>query len=85
MLKPLVFTAHAHTRLAERKIRASWVEETAYDPDWTERDPNDPAVERRFRAIRQFEGRVLQVACVETPTAIRVISMMFDRNARRRS
>jgi hypothetical protein len=85
MLKPLAFTAHARTRLAERQIRASWIEETVYAPDWTEPEPSDPAVERRFRAIRQFEGRVLRVACVETPTAIRVISVMFDRNARRRS
>jgi hypothetical protein len=76
MKKSIAVTAHARVRLRERGIDPKWIEETVLAPDWTEVDPGDPAVERRFRAIRQFGGRVLRVA--------RVISVMFDRNARRK-
>jgi len=78
-------TAHARTRLRERDIDLRWVEETVLDPDWIEVEPRERVVERRFRAIPQFDGRVLRVVCVETDSSIRVISMMFDRNARRKS
>jgi hypothetical protein len=84
MKKPVVLTAHARVRLRDRGIDPIWIEETVLDPDWTGVDPRDPAVERRFRAIAQFGGRVLRVACVETNSNIRVISVMFDRNARRK-
>jgi uncharacterized DUF497 family protein len=84
MKQLITLTAHARTRLRDRHIEPKWVEDTVLHPDWTEIDPEDPAVERRFRAIPQFGGRVLRVACVETTSNIRVISMMFDRNARRR-
>jgi hypothetical protein len=84
MPKPLVFTAHARIKLRDRCIDPKWIEDTIFGPDWTEPDPKDPAVERRFRIITEFDGRVLRVACVETNSSIRIISVMFDRNARRR-
>jgi len=84
MKKPVALTAHARVRLRDRGIDPKWIEETVLDPEWTEVDAKDPSVERRFRAIPQFGGRVLRVACVETNSNIRVISVMFDRNARRR-
>jgi hypothetical protein len=85
MLKALVLTAHARERVRTRKVRNDWIEDTVRAPDWTERDPQDAKVERRFRAIHDFGGRILRVACVETEAEIRVISLMFDRNARRKS
>ena len=84
MAKAIVLTAHAQVRLRGRHIDLKWIEETVLGPEWTEVDPADPAVDRRFRAIPQFGGRILRVACVETNSSIRVISVMFDRNARRR-
>jgi hypothetical protein len=84
MLKALVLTAHARERLQSRKVKIAWIEDTVRTPDWTELDPKDANVERRFRAIKDFGGRVLRVACVETDAAIHVISVMFDRNARRK-
>ena len=84
MKKPVTLTAHARTRLRDRHIDPKWIEDTVLDPEWTEVEPTDPAVDRRFRAIPQFGGRVLRVACVETISDIRVISVMFDRNARRK-
>jgi hypothetical protein len=84
MKKPIALTAHAQIRLQNRRIDPKWVEETILDPEWIEGEPRDPTIERRFRAIPQFGGRVLRVACVETNSSIRVISVMFDRNARRK-
>jgi len=83
--KQLQLTAHARLRMRDRKMNLEWVERTIRAPDWTEPDPRDPAVERRFRAIKEFGDRILRVACVETAVTIRVISAMFDRNARRKS
>jgi hypothetical protein len=83
--KPVILTAHARLRTRDRKLDLEWVERTIRAPDWTEPDPRDPVVERRFRAIEEFGGRILRVACVETAATIRVISAMFDRNARRKS
>jgi uncharacterized DUF497 family protein len=83
--KPLIiFTVHARIKLSQRRISATWVEDTVRTPDWVEADRNDPTVERRFRAIPEFGNRILRVACVETETTIRVISLMFDRTARRK-
>ena len=83
--KPLIVTAHARARMQSRQVRPQWIEDTVRAPDWTEPDPRDPTVERRFRAIAQFGDRVLRVACVETLATIRIISVMFDRSARRKS
>jgi uncharacterized DUF497 family protein len=82
--KPLVITAHARLRLRERNLRSEWIELAVRDPDWREPDLSDKSVERRFRAIPAFGNRILRVACVETNASIRIISVLFDRNARRK-
>ena len=82
MKKQVSLTEHARVRLRERRIDPKWIDETVHHPDWVE--PGDRGVERRFRAISEFDGRVLRVVCVETDSSIRVISVMFDRNARRK-
>ena len=71
-------------RLQTRRIDPKWIEDTVLAPDWVEQDPREPNVDRRFRAIQQFGGRILRVACVETNSTVRVISVLFDRNARRK-
>lgn len=50
-------------------------------PDWTEPDPDDPAVERRFGRPTGWTRHV-RVACVEEEDHIRVLSAFPDRNAR---
>ena len=84
MLKKITLTAHAQIRLSIRHIALDWVEAAVRQPDWTEADLIDSEIERRFRAIPQFGERILRVACVETETTIRVITAVFDRNARRK-
>ena len=83
-MKPITFTRHAPVRIAERGLRLDWIERAARTPDWTEAEPADPTVERRFAVIAEMGGRILRVVLRETPVAICVISAHFDRGATRR-
>lgn len=79
--KPLRLTQHARQRLGERGIALEWIERTTRDPQWTRPDPLDALVQRRYRAIPEQGHRVLRVACVETDAEIRIITVMFGRDA----
>ena len=83
-IKLIVLTQHACDNLRDRCIDPAWIEATARRPEWRTPDPNDEEVERRFRRIPEAGGRVLRVPVVETDDHIRVITVVFDRNARRR-
>ena len=83
-MKPIRFTRHALDNIRDRKLDPAWVEATVRSPEWAAPNPDDPEVERRFRRIPEAEGRVLRVPVVETDDHIRVITVVFDRNARRR-
>ena len=83
--KPLRFTTHAQDAILERELEQGWIERTVREPEWSGPDPRRPHVERRFRVIPEFGGRVLRVACIETADEIRVLTVFFDRNARKPS
>lgn len=80
--KKVVLTRHAEQKLDERSLKREWVERTAREPLWIEPEPRDKSAERRFASIAEFGGRILRVVCVETEDAIRVITALFDRDAR---
>ncbi|WP_414642751.1 DUF4258 domain-containing protein [Bradyrhizobium sp.] len=46
--KPIGLTAHARVRLRDRGIDPKWIRETILEPDWTEVDPGDPAIDEDF-------------------------------------
>jgi hypothetical protein len=73
------FSNHALRTLTEREILAEWVERTLEVPDLILPDPNDATVERCFRRIPEFGGRVLRVAVNRTVEPNRVVSVFFDR------
>lgn len=50
-------TKHAQRALDEREIPIQWVERAFAEPELTQPDPNDPAVERRYRCIPEFGRR----------------------------
>ena len=81
--KLLFLTQHAQDAIGERDIQLAWIERTVWAPEWTEPDPRRPGVERRFRTIPGFGGRALRVACYESGDAIRILTVFFDRDARR--
>jgi hypothetical protein len=81
-MKKLLLTRHAETKLQERRLKLEWVERTVRNPLWIEPEPQDMTAERRFAKIEEFGGRTLRVVCVETENAVRVITALFDRDAR---
>jgi hypothetical protein len=72
-------TKHARKVLAEREIPMEWVERTLAAPELSSPDPDDATVERRFRRIPEFGGRVLRVAVNTAVEPERVVSVFFDR------
>jgi hypothetical protein len=73
------FTKHAAKALAEREIAVEWMERTLTEPELRMPDPDDAAVERRYRRIPEFGGRVLRVAINTTVEPNRIVSVFFDR------
>ena len=65
--------------LAEREISIEWIERTLEAPELIVPDPSDPTIERCFRRIPEFGGRVLRVAVNRTVERQRVVSVFFDR------
>jgi hypothetical protein len=72
-------TQHAKKVLAERGISPEWVARTLANPELTRPDPSDATVERRFRRIPEFGGRVLRVAVNTSVEPCRVVRVFFDR------
>jgi hypothetical protein len=72
-------TKHAQKALDEREIPMEWLERTLSAPELTLPDPDDATVERRFRRIPEFGGRVLRVAVNTTVEPNRIVSVFFDR------
>ncbi len=72
-------TRHAQKMLDEREIPFEWLERTLSAPELVRPDPDDATVERRFRRIPEFGGRVLRVAVNTAVEPNRVVSVFFDR------
>ena len=70
---------HAQRALDERQIPVEWMERTLAAPELVLPDPEDATVERRFRRIPEFGGRVLRVAVATGVDPNRVVSVFFDR------
>jgi hypothetical protein len=73
------FTSHAKKALEEREISVSWLERTLTAPELVLPDPDDAGVERRYRKIPEFGGRVLRVAVNTRVEPVRIVSVFFDR------
>ena len=72
-------TSHAKKALAERDIAVDWLERTLTAPELVLPDPDDAEIERRYRKIPEFGGRVLRVAVNTTVEPLRIVSVFFDR------
>lgn len=79
----VTFSDHANVVIDERGLDRDWVVRTVREPEWTSPDPNDPGLERRFRAIPEFGDRWLRVVVREDERGVHVVSCFFDRRARR--
>ncbi|CAN5279929.1 hypothetical protein BH20VER2_BH20VER2_00890 [soil metagenome] len=72
-------TKHAQKALEERGIEIEWMERTLSAPESILPDPEDATVQRYFRKIPEFGGRILRVAVNTTVEPNRVVSVFFDR------
>ena len=77
-------TKHAQKVLDEREISFEWMERKLSEPELVLQDPYDATIERRFRHIPEFGGRVLRVALNTRVEPIRVVSVFFDRQMKGR-
>jgi hypothetical protein len=82
-VKAIKLTAHAEVAAAQRRIDPSWIESAARSPEGIEPDQVTVGGERRFRSISAHGGRVLRVVCVESDTEIRIVTVFFDRKAKK--
>ena len=72
-------TRHAEAVVLKRKIDMAWIERALVEPDWTERDPAQPAVMHAFLHIAERNHRVLRVVYNSKVHPVRVITVYFDR------
>jgi hypothetical protein len=76
-------TKHAAEAMEARIIPFEWVERTLTFPDWTDTDPRHADRTRAFKAIPEFDGRVLRVVFRPDGADIVVITVHPDRSAKR--
>jgi uncharacterized DUF497 family protein len=76
-------TEHAHDAMEKRGIAVEWLERTLVAPQRREPDKTDGQLEHRMAAIPEFGNRVLRVIVNTAVEPERVITMYFDRAARR--
>lgn len=77
--------AHAEAMLVERQLDRAWVLAIAADPEWIETDPRQPGVVMAFGRVPERGDRVLRVVYADGRNERRVISVFFDRRARKRT
>jgi hypothetical protein len=76
-------TKHAQEAMDVRDLAFNWIAEAVSAPDFVEPDPRHPERTRSYKAIAEFGGRVLRVVHRPDGDDIVVITVHFDRGARR--
>ena len=76
-------TKHAREAVDVRNISLAWIEATVSSPDFVEMDPQHPERTRSYKAFAEFGGRVLRVVHRPEGDDIVIITVHFDRGARR--
>jgi hypothetical protein len=69
----------------ERKIPLEWIERVIESPTFEEPDTEHPGATRGYAPISEFGNRMLRVVHYDAGSAVRVITLFFDRRATRRS
>ena len=71
---------HALIRMRERKIETVWLEQTLTQPQRTEPDEDDPALEHRLAPIAEKDYRVLRVVSDPRANPLNIVTAHFDRS-----
>jgi hypothetical protein len=78
----LRLTKHAEEAVEKRQIAFDWINRTIAAPDFTDADPDDPALTRSFKAIGEVGGRMLRVVHRPEGNDILIVTVHFDRDAK---
>ena len=81
-MKQFEFTAHAENMILERNIAPGWVTTTISEPLFTE-TKNDGTI-HYLKPIPEYGGRILRVVANPGSLPPRIITVFFDRRARRK-
>jgi hypothetical protein len=79
----LILTRHARDNIVRDAIDPAWIETTVRHPTALMVDPHDPTLSRAWRRIPERGGRVLRVVFRPAGADIVVVTVFFDRGARR--
>jgi hypothetical protein len=79
----ILLSKHAREAIDVRKIDFAWIAAAVHTPDFIDTDPRHSERTRSFKAIAEFGGRVLRVVHRPEGNDIVVITVHFDRGARR--
>ena len=80
-MEEIELTSHARNMLRERNIQEEWIRETLNSPGRKEEDEQGNT--HYFKVFPEYDGRVLHVIVNEMVNPTRVITVFFDRRARR--
>jgi len=69
--------------ISMRDITIDWIEAVVSTPDWMEPDPRHPDRTRSYKAIAEYVARTLRVVHRPEGDNIVIITVHFDRGARR--
>jgi hypothetical protein len=72
---------HTQDMLKERNISNEWVWQTINNPDWE--NVGDDNNVHFFKSISEYEGRILHVIVNPHVSPKKVVTVFFDRKARR--
>lgn len=78
----LKLSSHIQDMLKERNIPEEWVWRNINSPDWE--NIGDVNNIHYFKSISEHEGRILHVVVNPHVTPKRVVTVFFDRRARRK-
>jgi hypothetical protein len=76
----LVYTKHASDVKAEREIKEEWVMSSIQNPD--RQDRGEDGNLHFYKAIPDFENRVLHVVVNDHVTPNRIVTLFFDRRVK---
>ena len=82
-MKKFEFTTHAQSMMIERNIAPEWITQTIADPLITE--TREDGTLHYLKPISGHEGRILRVVTNQESQPPRIITVFFDRRARRKS
>jgi hypothetical protein len=76
-----ILSGHAHDMLNERNIPEDWIWRTINNPEW--KNVGEDKNIHYFKSIPEHEGRVLRGVVNPHVSPRKVVTVFFDRKARR--